>query len=66
MMMSLNGLLAGMIATCSCCNVIEVWASLIVGTTGAAVYYMQSYVTEHYFHVDDPLDAAALHMVSHC
>lgn len=51
MMMSLNGLLAGMIATCSCCNVIEVWAALVVGVTGAAVYYGQSYVTEHIFHV---------------
>jgi len=64
MMMAVNGLLAGMIATCSCCNVIDVWASLIVGCTGAFVALGQSYVTEHVFHIDDPLDAAALHMGS--
>lgn len=55
MMMSLNGLLAGMIATCSCCNVIQPWAALLVGFTGAFVYYAQSYLTEHIFHIDDPV-----------
>ena len=62
MMMAMNGLLAGMIATCGNCNVIQPWHSLIVGMTGAMVYYAQSWVTEHVFHIDDPLDAAALHM----
>lgn len=62
MMMSLNGLLAGMIATCSCCNVIQPWAGIVVGFTGAFAYYGQSWVTEFVFHIDDPLDAAALHM----
>jgi ammonia channel protein AmtB len=62
MMMAMNGLLAGMVATCSCCNVIQPWAALIVGFTGSIVYYAQSWITEHIFHMDDPLDAAALHM----
>mmetsp|Transcript_17169 Transcript_17169/g.39804 ORF Transcript_17169/g.39804 Transcript_17169/m.39804 type:complete len:334 (+) Transcript_17169:524-1525(+) len=62
MMMSMNGLFAGMIATCSCCNVIQPWAGFIVGFTGALFYYAQSWVTEHILHIDDPLDAAALHM----
>ena len=62
MMASANGLLAGMIATCSCCNVVHVWHSLIIGFTGSLVTYGQSYVTEHILHIDDPLDAAALHM----
>jgi hypothetical protein len=38
------------------------WAALIVGFTGSIVYYAQSWITEHIFHMDDPLDAAALHM----
>jgi ammonium transporter, Amt family len=62
MMTSLNGLLAGMIATCSCCNVIEIWASLIVGPTGALVFYLSSYIIEYKLHIDDPLGASPLHM----
>jgi ammonia channel protein AmtB len=62
MMVALNGLIAGMIATCSGCNVMQPWASLIVGMTGAFVFYGQSWVTENILHIDDPLEAAALHM----
>jgi len=42
--------------------VIQPWAGLLVGFSGAFAYYAQSYVTENIFHIDDPLDAAALHM----
>jgi ammonium transporter, Amt family len=62
LMNALNGLLAGMIATCSCCNVIEIWVSLIVGTTGAIVFYVISYILEYKLYIDDPLCASALHM----
>jgi len=55
MMMSFNGLLAGMIATCSCCNVIQPWAALLVGFTDPHSQFR--------FHAFlHQLDAAALHM----
>lgn len=61
-MVALNGLIAGMIATCSGCNVMQPWASLVVGMTGAFVFYGQSWVTEYILNIDDPLEASALHM----
>jgi Amt family ammonium transporter len=62
MMLSLNGVLAGMIATCSGVNTFTPNVSLFVGFSGAFAYYLQDWVTENIFHIDDPLGAAALHM----
>lgn len=60
--LALNGILAGMICSCSGVNVYALPYSLLVGFTGAFAYYAQEWVTIHVFHIDDPLSAAALHM----
>jgi Amt family ammonium transporter len=62
MMLSLNGVLAGMIASCSGVNTFHPTVSLFVGFSGSFAYYIQDWVTENIFHIDDPLGAAALHM----
>jgi Amt family ammonium transporter len=62
MKLAMNGLLGGMIATCSGCNVYDPWAAIVVGIVGAISYFVQNYVFEYVIHVDDPLAAAPLHM----
>jgi Amt family ammonium transporter len=62
MMLSLNGVLAGMIASCSGVNTFHPTVALFVGFSGSWAYYLQDWVTEYVFHIDDPLGAAALHM----
>ena len=64
MMQAMNGLLAGMITTCSGVAAYEPWAAIIVGFTGALAYYAQEWVTINVCRIDDPLSAAALHMGS--
>jgi ammonium transporter, Amt family len=61
MMLALNGLLAGMIASCSGVNAYEPWVSLIVGVTGSLAYLLQNHIFENVLHIDDPLGASPLH-----
>ena len=61
MMMALNGLLAGMVSTCSGVAYYDPWVAIIVGLTGALVYYGQINLFEYVLHIDDPLGASALH-----
>jgi Amt family ammonium transporter len=60
--LALNGILAGMIASCAGVNVYELPFSLLVGFTGAFAYWIQEWITINLLHVDDPLSASALHM----
>jgi len=62
MMLALNGLLAGMVATCSGVNAYEPPIALVVGASGSMVYYAQNWLFENVLHIDDPLGASALHM----
>jgi ammonium transporter, Amt family len=62
MKLAMNGLLAGMVACCSGCNVFDPFAGVIVGACGAFSYHGQSYLWEYVFHIDDPVGAAPLHM----
>ena len=58
----MNGLLSGMVASCSGCNVYAPWASIPVGALGAFAFNFQNYLFEYVFHIDDPLGASAIHM----
>ena len=51
----------GMVATCSGCNTLDFWASLVVGTLGGLVYIGWHYLMLK-FQLDDPLDAVAVHL----
>jgi ammonia channel protein AmtB len=58
----MNGLLSGMVASCSGCNVYAPWAAILVGIGGAFSFFFQNWLFEYILHIDDPLGAAALHM----
>jgi len=58
----INGLLAGMVATCSGANALEPWAGIIVGVLGAVGCQLQVLLFEHILFIDDPLNASAVHL----
>eukprot|EP00899_Mesostigma_viride_P014747 jgi/Mesvir1/23273/Mv20979-RA.1 len=60
----LNGILAGLVAVTAGCSVIEPWAAAIIGTIGASLYYGASWLLQHKLRIDDPVDAAPVHLVN--
>ncbi|KAL3910217.1 MAG: hypothetical protein SGILL_007779 [Bacillariaceae sp.] len=61
--LAMNGLLAGMVASCSGVNVYEPYIALTcVGTLGAVFFQVQDYLFEYVLFIDDPLKASSLHM----
>lgn len=58
----INGLLGGMVATCSGANAQEAWAAVIVGLLGAAATQGQVLLFENVLFIDDPLNASAVHL----
>jgi Amt family ammonium transporter len=64
MAFAMNGLLGGMVATCSGVNVYDTWIAVVIGILGAAGFYVQDWLFENVLHIDDPLGASALHMGS--
>ncbi|KAL7572408.1 hypothetical protein ACA910_006588 [Epithemia clementina (nom. ined.)] len=61
---AMNGLLGGMVASCSGVNVFDTWSAIIVGILGALGFYVQVWVFETKLRIDDPLNASPLHMGS--
>ena len=60
LLLTINGTLSGMIATCAFCNAAETWATFIVGIVAALVYALLHHAMI-WFRIDDPLDAVAVH-----
>ena len=58
----MNGLLSGLVSSCSGCNVYAPWAAIPVGALGALACNFQVYLFEYVFHIDDPVGASAIHM----
>ncbi|PNH11211.1 Ammonium transporter 1 member 1 [Tetrabaena socialis] len=56
-----NGVLAGLVAVTSSCSVIEPWAAILVGASGAVVFCFFDHLTLYTLKVDDPVSAFALH-----
>jgi len=54
-------LLTGMVASCAGCNDIEPWSAMIIGMV-AGVVFTFSQILVLKFHIDDPLDAVAVHL----
>lgn len=51
-------------ATCSGVNVYDSWIAVVIGILGAGGFYVQAWLFENKLHIDDPLNASALHMGS--
>lgn len=61
---TLSGIMAGMVANSASCDLIarsNVNRSLIVGSVAGIVAYAANWVIQQYFHVDDPIEAVAVH-----
>ncbi|CAG0919599.1 unnamed protein product [Notodromas monacha] len=61
-LVTLNGALTGMVSICAGCNVYATWAAVIVGCGAAVVFLASKRATELTTVIDDPLDAAAVHL----
>jgi len=59
-LVTLNGALTGMVAQCAGCNVFPIWAALIIGAVGGAVFHGAHWL-EVKMRMDDPLDAVPVH-----
>jgi Amt family ammonium transporter len=60
----MNGLLGGMVATCSGVNVYDTGIAVVVGILGAGGYCVLNSLFENVFRIDDPVGAGSLHMGS--
>jgi len=60
LMVTLNGLLAGLVAITAACPVVEPWGAFIIGFVGAFVYMGLSKLIKR-LQIDDPLDAFPIH-----
>merc|ERR1712151_1302256 len=58
----INGLLGGLVATCSGANAFEPWWGALAGVIGAIVCQLQVLLFEHVLYIDDPLNASAVHL----
>jgi Amt family ammonium transporter len=55
-----NSVLAGLVAVTAGCSVVYPWAAIIIGAVAGIVYNLGSWVSLK-LHLDDPLDAIAVH-----
>jgi hypothetical protein len=56
-----NGLLAGLVAITGPCAYVEPWAAIIIGILAGVVAMLTIYAMSYKLHIDDPLDAFAIH-----
>jgi len=61
-----NGILAGLVSITAGCSVVYTWAAALIGMLGGAIYFIASLIVLNKLHVDDPLDAFAIHGVCGC
>lgn len=60
LMLSLNGVLAGLVSITAGCCVVDPWAAALIGIIGAAIYIGASNLLKK-LKIDDPLDAFPIH-----
>ncbi|KAK4010730.1 hypothetical protein OUZ56_019862 [Daphnia magna] len=56
----LNGAIAGMVSACPACNDMPFWGAYVTGAGAGFLYFALRALINH-LHVDDPLDAFAVH-----
>jgi Amt family ammonium transporter len=60
LMLTLNGILAGLVSVTAACAVVEPWGAFIIGFVGAFVFMGLAKLLK-FLHIDDPLDAFPIH-----
>jgi Amt family ammonium transporter len=60
LMLSLNGVLAGLVSITAGCCVVDPWAAAVIGIIGALIYIGASNLLKK-LKIDDPLDAFPIH-----
>ena len=60
-LLTLNGVLTGLVSVCAGCNQYAPWGALIVGSFGGMAYVAIHMLMER-CNLDDPLDAVAVHL----
>ena len=60
LMLSLNGVLAGLVSITAPCPVVDPWAAIVIGIIGAFVFIGASALLKK-LKIDDPLDAFPIH-----
>ena len=58
--LTLNGALTGMVAACAGCNDMPTWGGVVTGIVAGLIYYILHHLMI-LLHVDDPVDAVAVH-----
>ncbi|XP_046459388.1 ammonium transporter 2-like isoform X2 [Daphnia pulex] len=56
----LNGAIAGMVSSCAACNAMPYWGAYLTGAGAGFLFFVLRALINH-LHVDDPLDAFAVH-----
>lgn len=59
--LAINTLLGGLVSVTAPCGYIEPWAAIVVGILAVPVYVGTTKVLIYRFHIDDPLNAVAVH-----
>lgn len=59
-LLTLNGVLAGMVSLCGGCDEYAPWGALIVGSFGGFTF-VGIHILMEKFQIDDPLDSVAVH-----
>ncbi|MBK8045746.1 MAG: ammonium transporter [Anaerolineales bacterium] len=61
--MSVNGLLAGLVAITAPCAFVDTWAAVVIGLIAGVLVALATTVLEK-MHIDDPVGAAPVHLVN--
>lgn len=60
----LNGVISGLVAITAGSVVVEPWGAFVIGIVASLVYMFMSWFILEVLHVDDPVDASAVHVGS--
>ena len=59
--LTINGILAGLVAITAGCATVDPWAAVVIGGLGAVVMYYGVQLLDSVFRVDDPVGAVSVH-----
>jgi Amt family ammonium transporter len=57
-----NGLLSALVSVTASCGFVDVWAAIVVGILSVPTYVVSAKIVMFVLNVDDPINAAAVHM----
>ena len=59
--LTINGILAGLVAITAGCATVDPWAAVVIGAIGALVMYYGVQLLDAKFRIDDPVGAVSVH-----